>query len=744
MSDAEKQSSAARPKRRRLQGACDICRKQKARCDSSEMPGNRCSNCIAFQSECTHSARLKGGSSSTQSSSGPNPLRTAPEHIASILSGSKEYVSGDPSTIYQILLAVAQYARRLEEALTITTTKPSQLINTDSASPEDSDDTDTDSDNDGVLVDSNTSEPLRQITRAISANRFYGKSSGLNFIKAFMDAKMETAGDSNPIPQAQRPEFWNVSPWEITIDIFVPQLFPEPELMKTLLDIFFEQINPLVYLLHAPTFRSAVAVGLHLLDQKFGALVLAACALGAKFSNDPRIFLEGVDSEYSAGWRWFRQVRPVPTSFLLSPSLYDLQLVCLSMLYLASGSTPEQCWALVGAGVRMAYDVGAHRRIRSRSGENIESELYRRVFWVLLSSDTIMSSLLGRPRSATIEDLDIDLPVPLEGEDPILTIYGALLISLMDIWGRVQDAIYPIKRKEQAYQDVVANLDSALNQWVDSVPDELRWDPNRPDLIRLNQSACLYVTYYHIPILLHRPFIPSTGGHSLSAISFPSLAICANAARSCAHVMEVQATRGLGPLYNPQMISALFDSAVVLLLNVFHQSRPSTDQSVQKCLYVLRVYERRWQIAGRNADIIVGMLAGHTPPSIPPSLKRTRGSENSPVPTADTEAPDEEPRSIAGSRRVAVMTEEIEQLRVSEQEIERLLFLPLHSEDLGRLPVYEPFDFDSIFHLDAFSQIDSNQLTPLDVPGWSESELARPLLDLGLPFETSWEWNTSQ
>ncbi|KAJ7696748.1 fungal-specific transcription factor domain-containing protein [Mycena rosella] len=696
-----------RPKRRRLKGACDICKKQKARCDSAEMPGNRCSNCIAFQSECTHSGRAKGGSPSANATSAFNPLQTAPEHITSILSGSKEYVSFDPSALYQVLLAVAQYARRLEEALAMTATGPSHSIDTQPLiSTETSDDTDTDSD-DGVLV-SNLSEPLRQITRDVSSNRFYGKSSNLHFVKVVMDMKREANGDIEHQTQVHRPEFWNVLPWEITPEIFVPQLFPEPELLKTLLEIFFDQINSLIYVVHAPTVRSAVAAGLHSRDQNFGAVVLTACALGAKFSEDPRVFLEGTNSEHSAGWRWFRQVRPVPTSFLVAPSLYDLQLICLSLLYLAGGSSPEECWTLVGLGVRMAYDVGAHRRIRSRSGETIESEMYRRTFWMLLCSDTIMSSLMGRPRGTAIEELDIALPAPLEGEDPIAAIYGALLIKLLVIWRRVQDAIHPIKRKEQeVYQEIVAELDSALNHWVDSVPDQLRWDPHRQNLIRLNQSACLYVTYYHVQIHLHRPFIPSKGNHSsLSSISFPSLAICANAARSCGHVMEVQATRAVGPLYNPQIISAVFDSATVLLLNVFHRSSPATDQSVHKCLNVLRVYERRWQIAGRNADILAGMLEGHDQAStVPPSLKRTRSSDDYPPSTSENvQDVFEEPRNIAGSKRIAAMTEEIEQLRFSEQEFERLLFLPLHTEDLGRLPVYESFDFDSIFNSDAFSE----------------------------------------
>jgi hypothetical protein len=73
--------------------------------------------------------------------------------------------------------------------------------------------------------------------------------------------------------------------------------------------------------------------------------------------------------------------------------------------------------------------------------------------------------------------LDIDLPVALEGEDPIMADYGLLLVKLMEIWRRVQDAIvsscaflfisdfphtkYPNKRKEQAYQEIVAEIECA-------------------------------------------------------------------------------------------------------------------------------------------------------------------------------------------------------------------------------------------------------------------------------------------
>jgi hypothetical protein len=107
-------------------------------------------------------------------------------------------------------------------------------------------------------------------------------------------------------------------------------------------------------------------------------------------------------------------------------------------------------------------------------------------------------------------------------------------------------------------QRAVSELDSALNQWVDSVPDHrksvpnylrsrssvstVRWDPNREDVVFFEQSAHLYAAYYMLQITVHRPFIP-TQRDAESTISraqagFPSLVICTNAARACANVVQ--------------------------------------------------------------------------------------------------------------------------------------------------------------------------------------------------------------
>lgn len=104
---------------------------------------------------------------------------------------------------------------------------------------------------------------------------------------------------------------------------------------------------------------------------------------------------------------------------------------------------------------------------------------------------------------------------------------------------------------------VVAELDSSMNKWKDSLPDFckslafkplimllnclclVRWNPENPDTTLLCQSITLYTCFYHLQIQIHRPFLMKR-----SPLSFTSFAMCTSAARSTAHVLEVAMSRG--------------------------------------------------------------------------------------------------------------------------------------------------------------------------------------------------------
>lgn len=76
-------------------------------------------------------------------------------------------------------------------------------------------------------------------------------------------------------------------------------------------------------------FEKSLTDNLHFRDDGFGAVLLLVAAVGARFSDDPRVALPGTDALHSAGWAWFNQVQMVRRSLFSPPSLYDLQIYCV-------------------------------------------------------------------------------------------------------------------------------------------------------------------------------------------------------------------------------------------------------------------------------------------------------------------------------------------------------------------------------------------------------------------------------
>ncbi|KAJ7726361.1 fungal-specific transcription factor domain-containing protein [Mycena metata] len=498
-------SSHPAPKRRRLQHSCDLCKRKKVRCDSSEMPGNRCSNCIAAKAQCTH---LYASNSSRN-------YKNSREHVAAILSQKQAYVpSSDPAVLYSILVDVAKYARNLEELLAASdlSSSFSQQPQLDpSATTEDqipaeyTPDTDTD---DGLFVDQSITDPLRRLTLNLPVSgsdensRFFGKSSSMNFVKLAMNHV--DYPDAGSTFNTQRSDFWTPpSPQASAVFLTetppTAQSFPEDDLLEMLVEIYFLRINPLCWLLHAPSFRRSLAAGEHRSDPQFGAIVLMVCALAARVSDDPRVFASPDSPPYTAGWKWFQQVRPFQPQ---SRWLFRLQLIGVRITF----SCKQM---LTGIGIRIAQQMGAHRRSRYTAGSKIENELLRRAFWFLVAMDIVIASVMGRPRATTSEDYDVDMPTACDDEyreephcfqqpanKPALAAYATPYLQLIEIFGRVQKAIYPVKRAKECDPAIVADLDSALNKWMDSIPSHLIWDPTRKGIF-LDQSTLLYATYYY-------------------------------------------------------------------------------------------------------------------------------------------------------------------------------------------------------------------------------------------------------
>ncbi|KAF9051141.1 hypothetical protein BDZ89DRAFT_526471 [Hymenopellis radicata] len=399
--------------------------------------------------------------------------------------------------------------------------------------------------------------------------------------------------------------------------------------MDHLISIFFAYLQPYMPLLHKPTFLENIRQGVHLKDEAFGSVVLLVLATASRHSQDPRVLHSEDSPRTSAGWKYFEQVNVVKNAIYHVPTLYDLQLCVLIVVYSLGTSVPQTAWTIVGVGVRFAVEIGVHRRKPEGHKLTMEDELRKRAFWILLSLDRTICLFLGRPSILRDEDFDLELPVDCDDEYWIIAPNGEVTfqqppdkpssivffnqhLKLVEILAFVLRTIYSIKKSRVMLgltgkdweQKLVRDLDSALNSWMDQVPDHLRWDPHRENRTFFLQSGTLWMVYYLVQIQIHRPFINTD-----SPLSFSSLAICTNAARSCCHVIDTQ-YRSVG-LHYPYSMFGAFICGIVLSMNIWSGKRSGLALSLKKeiadvkrCQHILECSSVWWNVAGRLCDML--------------------------------------------------------------------------------------------------------------------------------------------
>ncbi|KAI0319726.1 fungal-specific transcription factor domain-containing protein [Amylostereum chailletii] len=566
-------------------------------------------------------------------------------------------------------------------------------------------------------------------------SRFFGKSSDVHLIRTTLDLKKEYTGQDEIknmkilATETGKPAFLDLRPWEKAEADAEEELrysFPDTDLLQELLRLYFEHINVFTPLLHQPTFEMNVQDGLHYHDAGFAEVLLLACACASRYSTDPRVVLSGTGDWTSSGWYWFKQVNLSSKSLLVSPRIYDLQKYSLGCTFLQGCSAPQACWTLCGFGIRVAQDVGAHRRKVYSATPTVENELWKRAFWILFIKDRAFSAAFGRPCAIQEEDIDVDLPAECDDEywthpdpaqafkqpagKPSKASFFIASIKLHQIQGTILRTIYSINKSKVILgfigpdweQHTVAELDSALNQWVDSVPDHIRWDPAREDTLFFMQSACLFSNYYQVQIMVHRPFIPSP--NKPSPLSFPSLAICTNAARSCSHIVGHLQRRKDSPTPGPDMHIPAFAAGAVLLLSIWGARHSGTTidpakemEDVYRCMKMLKDAEARWLVTGRLWDILYDLASvGDLPlPRTSPGRKRTReeaarpSTSSSavfsapPLPATFTGLPPPINTPSPGSDNAfgSVVSNSRAYPPVHET-------FPMHSDELGRMPTH--------------------------------------------------------
>ncbi|KAJ7436492.1 fungal-specific transcription factor domain-containing protein [Mycena galericulata] len=431
------------------------------------------------------------------------------------------------------------------------------------------------------------------------------------FVKAAVAEK--TSGQPTQPPSSYRsptPKPWALKPGEDRSVVVPHHNFPDDRLMASLVPLYFSHVNLFLPLLHRPRFEEGMNQRLHLHDDGFASTVLLVCALGSLYLTDP-----GVSSQdrEQLGWKWYDQVELCGHSLRRQPTLYDLQAYCLAAHFLHCTANPRACWNIVGFGLYLAQDIGAHRRKATEPKITVEEELEKRALWILLLFDAQASGALGRGTVLDPLEINVNLPSALPGEnssglDRRISdnfAYFNCLLNLFRFQTFIWRNLYANKRsrwmeKLPKLRLIVDELDATLDTWFTSIPKHLLWDPHRAGDLLFDQSAILYCLYYYTRILLHRRFIPAMDSESPPVPS--GWVIATAAARECISIADIQRRRRPN---NPLLFSQspVFNSAMVLLLKLWNDSEENEDVAedvayIHTSIDVLKFQREQWPSSG--------------------------------------------------------------------------------------------------------------------------------------------------
>lgn len=286
-------------------------------------------------------------------------------------------------------------------------------------------------------------------------------------------------------------------------------------------------------------------------------LVLAVCAISARFSTHPQITGEPA---FLRGESWAGPARTISLRRYDEPNITTLTVFILLGLHEFGTCQGGRSWMFAGMATRMAYALQLHRELdhdplgrnndkKSSEFSFTDREIRRRTMWACFLMDRFNSSGTERPMFADEEIIKIQLPIresdfqmeipgPTEALDgrvpnPVNSDSGQLsdpkknmgvaayMVRIVALWGRVIKYLnmggkerdsHPIWDSESGF----AKLRKETNDFKESLPPDL---VNTPENLQNhaaeklgNQFIFLHIATNQTLLFLNRFAIPTAPG----------------------------------------------------------------------------------------------------------------------------------------------------------------------------------------------------------------------------------------
>jgi Fungal specific transcription factor domain len=227
-------------------------------------------------------------------------------------------------------------------------------------------------------------------------------------------------------------------------------------------------------------------------------------------------FLEQAFAHYKYSLTRFHEL-------LQSRTLADVQGMLLIAFKLRNFPKPKAAMLCTQLVIGVAVEANLHRSAEELPPEvqkiltPHDKELRKRVFWTSYALAVGLSGKLGLPLPVRIEDIDIEIPDPVDDSLPNEHLpeerkcsfhVGIAAMKMLAIQGQLYSNILGIRRSTRNYANEVVRLESELQKWKASLPPELT------DASRASSEwkvYALYVQFWELEFrfLLRHPVIHS-------------------------------------------------------------------------------------------------------------------------------------------------------------------------------------------------------------------------------------------
>jgi hypothetical protein len=198
---------------------------------------------------------------------------------------------------------------------------------------------------------------------------------------------------------------------------------PLPSQIPFLLDVFEENMNVIIYIVHMPTIRKMVRSSrgsAPKIDLKNQALLFSIyyAAITSMEDEDVLTNFGATKTELNLKFRRGLEQALARADFLNDPDVVHVQTLAIFLSLARRYDSPVYVWMMTGLMIRMAHAVGLHRDgSRFAHLSPFEVEQRRRIWWMVIVIDIRASEDQGTEFSIKKDSFDTKMPLNINDSD---------------------------------------------------------------------------------------------------------------------------------------------------------------------------------------------------------------------------------------------------------------------------------------------------------------------------------------